>query len=146
MSDLHHEKHLEAYVVEKLTEQGWLLGDIKGFNQDTAVYTEDVEAWIKQTQGSKWDKLVALNGARAGETLLSRLDAALAKHGTIQVLRRGFSIAGWILDLRPEIVALSWQRKSCTQYSISKSLNKYPANIAPMVRIIRGNNIVGGDS
>ncbi len=94
MSDLHHEKHLEAYVVKKLTEQGWLLGDTKGFDQDTAVYTEDLEAWIKETQGPKWDKLVALNGERARETLLSRLDAALAKHGTIQVLRRGFSIAG----------------------------------------------------
>ncbi|PHR12989.1 MAG: restriction endonuclease [Sphingopyxis sp.] len=94
MSDLHHEKHLETYVVKKLTEQGWLLGDTKGFNQDTAVYTEDLEAWIKETQGQKWDKLVAQNGERARGTLLSRLDAALAKHGTIQVLRRGFSIAG----------------------------------------------------
>jgi len=94
MSDLHHEKHLEAYVVKKLMEQGWLLGDTKSFDQDTAVYTEDLEAWIQETQGPKWDKLVALNGDRARETLLSRLDAALAKHGTIQVLRRGFSIAG----------------------------------------------------
>ena len=94
MSDLHHEKHLEAYIVKKLTDQGWLLGDTKSFDQDTAVYTEDLEAWIQETQGPKWDKLVALNGERARETLLSRLDAALAKQGTIQVLRRGFSIAG----------------------------------------------------
>ena len=65
MSDLHHEKHREAYVVKKLTEQGWLLGDTKSFDQDTAAYTEDLEAWIKETQGPEWDKLVALNGERA---------------------------------------------------------------------------------
>ena len=26
MSDLHHEKHLEAYIVQKLSAQGWLVG------------------------------------------------------------------------------------------------------------------------
>jgi type I restriction enzyme R subunit len=29
MSELHHEVHLEAYIVEKLAAQGWLVGESK---------------------------------------------------------------------------------------------------------------------
>ncbi|SHF46024.1 Type III restriction enzyme, res subunit [Ruegeria intermedia] len=94
MSDLHHEKHLEAYVVQKLVEQGWLLGSSDHYDQDHAMYPEDIEAWVQTTQKAKWDKLVALNGDKARKVLMDRLDAALEKNGTIHVLRRGFAIAG----------------------------------------------------
>lgn len=94
MSELHHEKHLEAYIVQKLVEQGWLLGKSDGYDKDFAVYTEDLIGWVKDTQGPKWDKLEALNGAKAAQVLKSRLETALEKHGLVQVLRRGFDIAG----------------------------------------------------
>ncbi|MBO9431648.1 DEAD/DEAH box helicase family protein [Sulfitobacter sp. R18_1] len=94
MSDLHHEKHLEAYIVDKLAAQGWLVGDSGGYNQDYALYPEDLEAWLKATQGPKWDKLAATNGSKTRDVLMKRLDAALEKDGTMHVLRRGFSIAG----------------------------------------------------
>ncbi|MEI4896271.1 type I restriction endonuclease subunit R, partial [Klebsiella pneumoniae] len=41
-----------------------------------------------------WDKLERLNGAKTLEVLMDRLDKALEKQGTMQVLRQGFSIAG----------------------------------------------------
>lgn len=94
MSDLHHEKNLEAYIVQKLVAQGWLLGHSEGYDKDFAVYTDDLLAWVKETQVQKWDKLVALNGDKATHILKTRLDAALEKHGMVQVLRRGFDIAG----------------------------------------------------
>jgi len=94
MSDLHHEKHLEAYIVEKLAGQGWLVGDSSGYDQEYALYPEDLEAWLKATQGPKWDKLAATNGSKTRDVLMKRLDAALEKDGMMHVLRRGFSIAG----------------------------------------------------
>jgi type I restriction enzyme R subunit len=94
MSDLHHEKHFEAYVVAKLVAQGWLLGKTDAYDQDHAMYPADLLDWVQTTQKPKWDKLVALNGDKAGAVLMERLETALEKHGTIQVLRRGFSIAG----------------------------------------------------
>ena len=49
---------------------------------------------MKSTQHKKWDKLVALNGDKAETVLMTRLEQALEKYGTIQVMRRGFDIAG----------------------------------------------------
>jgi type I restriction enzyme R subunit len=94
MSDLHHEKHFENYVVEQLVARGWLRGDTAGYDMDCALYPEDLEGWLKETQLDKWDRLVAMNGTDARETLMNRLEKALNRNGTIQVLRRGFDIAG----------------------------------------------------
>jgi len=94
MSDLHHEKHLEAYIVDKLDKQGWLVGVSSEYDKDFALYTADLVGWIQETQPTKWDKLVALNADNALKVLKNRLDQALEKHGTVQVLRRGFDIAG----------------------------------------------------
>ena len=94
MSDHHHEKHLEAYVVEKLVAQGWLLGTSENYDQDRALYPEDLEGWIRSTQPDVWAKLVALNGDRASTVLMDRLASVLEKSGTMHVLRRGFAIAG----------------------------------------------------
>ena len=65
MSDLHHEKHLEAYIVQKLTDQGWLLGSSAGYDQDYALYPEDIEEWLKATQPSKWDRLATERSSTA---------------------------------------------------------------------------------
>lgn len=94
MSDHHHEKHLEAYIIQKLVEQGWLLGSTDQYDQDHAMYPEDIEEWLKATQKAKWDKLVAMNGDKAMKVVMDRMEAAIDKNGLMQVLRRGFDIAG----------------------------------------------------
>ncbi len=94
MSDLHHEKNLEAYVVAKLEEQGWQRGSSDRYDADFAMYPDDLEAWLTATQGDKWDKLVAGNGDKARQTLMKRLEKELTTRGTIDVLRKGISIAG----------------------------------------------------
>jgi len=94
MSPAHHETHLENYIVEKLVAQGWEKGLSSNYDRDFAFYPEDLVGWLKDTQPAKWDKLVALNGPKAQTVLMTRLEQAMEKHGTIQVLRRGFDIAG----------------------------------------------------
>ena len=94
MSEAHHEKPFENYVVDKLVAQGWLLGDTSGYDKDYALYPEDLVAWLTDTQPAKWERLVALNGEKAPKALMDRLEKALEMQGTIQVLRRGFDIAG----------------------------------------------------
>lgn len=94
MSDHHHEKHLEAYIIQKLVDQGWLLGSTDQYDQDHAMYPEDIEEWLKATQKPKWDKLVAMNGDKAMKVVMDRMEAAIDKNGLMQVLRRGFDIAG----------------------------------------------------
>lgn len=94
MSDLHHEKNLEAYVVAKLEQQGWKCGSSNQYDADFAMYPEDLEAWLIATQKEKWEKLVAGSGAKARQTLMARLEKELLARGTIEVLRKGFALAG----------------------------------------------------
>jgi type I restriction enzyme R subunit len=90
----HHEKHLEAYVIDRLVAQGWLLGESSAYDKEYALYPEDLIGWIKDTQPTVWDRLAAMNGDKAPKVLMARLEQALERQGTVQVLRRGFHIAG----------------------------------------------------
>src|SRR5690348_16272487 len=90
----HQEKHFEAYIVQRLAAQGWKVGDTSGYDQNFALYIEDLVEWVKTSQPKKWEKLVAANGDRATTTLMDRLAQALDKDSTIHVLRNGFKIAG----------------------------------------------------
>ena len=95
MSDTaHQEKHFEAYVVSKLAAQGWQVGDTLQYDTERALYPEDLIAWLEFTQSEKWAKLNKDNGERTREVLMDRLAKALTDHGTTNVLRNGFSIAG----------------------------------------------------
>jgi type I restriction enzyme R subunit len=95
MSDrAHQEKHFEAYVVSKLEAQGWQVGNTLNYDTERALYPDDLIAWLEGTQSEKWAKLRKDNGERARNVLMDRLAKALETHGTVQVLRQGFSIAG----------------------------------------------------
>lgn len=90
----HQEKHFEAYIVQQLASRGWLQGEASDYDQNFALFPEDLVEWIKATQPKKWEKLVALNGDKASATLMDRIAQALEKDGTVQVLRNGLKIAG----------------------------------------------------
>ena len=95
MSDTaHQEKHFEAYVVSKLKAQGWKVGDTLQYDTERALYADDLIAWLEATQPEKWAKLQKDNGERARDILMDRLAKALEQHGTMHVIRNGFSIAG----------------------------------------------------
>ena len=92
----HHEIHLEAYITQKLIEQGWLEGQTHDYDIERALYPEDVVAWVQTTQANVWHKLVELNGERARTVLLDRVAKTLNEPdcGTLYVLRNGVEIAG----------------------------------------------------
>ena len=90
----HRERYFEEYVVNQLAARGWLVGDTSGYDQNHALYPEDLVEWIKSTQPKTWEKLVAGNGDKATATLMDRLAQALDKEGTVQVLRNGIKLAG----------------------------------------------------
>jgi type I restriction enzyme R subunit len=90
----HRERYFEEYVVKQLAARGWKVGETSGYDQNHALYPEDLVAWIEATQPKKWEKLVAGNGEKATATLMDRLAQALGKDGTVQVLRNGLKLAG----------------------------------------------------
>ncbi|MEW9584012.1 type I restriction endonuclease subunit R [Paraburkholderia sp. DGU8] len=90
----HREKYFEDYVVKQLVTRGWSTGDTSGYDQNHALYPEDLVAWIQVTQPKRWEKLRSSNGEKATATLMDRLARALDKDGTVHVLRRGIKLAG----------------------------------------------------
>jgi type I restriction enzyme R subunit len=46
-SAAHQEKHFQQYIIDRLVEQGWKLGDSKFYDTERAVYPEDLESWIQ---------------------------------------------------------------------------------------------------
>lgn len=90
----HYESHLEAYIVQKLQAQGWVVGQSKNYHTEYALYPEDLITWIQATQPEKWEKLQALNGSNTEKRIIDRLDDELNKKGTIHIFRNGFSMAG----------------------------------------------------
>ncbi len=55
----HYESHLEAYIVQKLQAQGWVVGQSKNYHTEYALYPEDLITWIQATQPEKREKLPA---------------------------------------------------------------------------------------
>lgn len=92
----HREDIYHQHIVDQLVAQGWMLGDTANYDAETALYTEDVFAWLKATEPEKYDTLERQNGARTEGVVLKRLLAALSdkRGGTLAVLRDGISIAG----------------------------------------------------
>ncbi len=90
----HQEKHFEAYIVKQLQKQGWLIGDTAHYDTERALYPDDLVAWLEVTQADKWAKLCKDYPADPRGALMDRLAKTLDKDGTVQALRRGFSIAG----------------------------------------------------
>ncbi|MCK6433525.1 MAG: type I restriction endonuclease subunit R [Burkholderiaceae bacterium] len=93
---IHHECELERHIVEQLAAAGWWVGDSAAYDRARALYPEDVIAWLRESQPQAWAKLEALNGAQTEGAVLDRLVKTLesAEGGTVNVLRRGFAIAG----------------------------------------------------
>ncbi len=50
MSEAHHEKPFENYVIDRLAAQGWLLGDTSGYDKDRAI--GELRREIRMSPGS----------------------------------------------------------------------------------------------
>jgi type I restriction enzyme R subunit len=90
----HRETYFEQYIVKQLAARGWQVGDSSNYDQNNALYPDDLVTWVQVTQPKRWEKLVASNADKATATLMDRLAQALSKEGTVHVLRRGIKLAG----------------------------------------------------
>lgn len=70
----HHEVHFEQYITEQLVNNGWKEGHSCHYDQQRALYPQDVMDWVKATQPDAWHKLNKLHGVNAEQVLLERLE------------------------------------------------------------------------
>ncbi len=93
---LHKELSFETEICEHLAANGWLhaKGDAATYDRSRALFPADVLAWVQETQPKAWETLVKNHGAKAEETLLTRLRDQIDQRGTLDVLRHGIELLG----------------------------------------------------
>jgi len=57
MADYTSERTFQDEIVSHLTQNGWLVSNGEGYDQETALYTEDVIGFVQETQPDAWEKL-----------------------------------------------------------------------------------------
>jgi type I restriction enzyme, R subunit len=129
---LHTERPLEDMICATLSGRGWLYEPGAATRHDRArgLFTEDLVAWVQDTQPEAWETLAKTHGAAAEAALADRLCAALDRQGTLDLLRHGLDIVG----LR--------QRLSLCQFRPALAMNaaleaRYAANRLRVVRQLR---------
>lgn len=96
---IHLETNFEHYISRKLAElsaDGWKVSpDDTGFDPNTALYMPDFIDWLTAVAPEKVEKMKKDSGANWQSNLEKALVKALENEGTVQVLRKGFPLAGY---------------------------------------------------
>ena len=90
----HSEARFEDAIELELFDRGYSKGDRASYDAARGMFPADVIAYIKTSQGKKWQSLVDLQGNAAEDTLLDALVKELASKGSLHVLRHGFKCFG----------------------------------------------------
>jgi type I restriction enzyme R subunit len=96
-----HTEHAFETAIEHdlLASGGYAKGDLKAFDPATALFPNQVIAFIRHTQPARWAQLEAMLKERTAATLIDSLVKELASKGTLGVLRHGFKCYGKELRL-----------------------------------------------
>lgn len=89
----HKEIGFEDVICQQLSDTGWLYasGDAKEYDRGRALFTEDLSAWLEETQAKAWGEAKAKHGEAA---IFDRLRKQLNERGALDVLRSGIDIVG----------------------------------------------------
>lgn len=79
-------------ILDQMQSNGWLLGQSNKYNRELALYTEDAEAFIQNTQPQQWEKLAQhspntdRNPTATRDAMFKALDRDLKSKGTLWVI------------------------------------------------------------
>ncbi|MDR2991358.1 MAG: DEAD/DEAH box helicase family protein [Burkholderiaceae bacterium] len=96
-----HTEHAFETAIEHglIASGGYAKGNPKGFDAATALFPDEVIAFIRASQPARWDQLEAMLKDRTAATLIDSLSKELASKGALGVLRHGFKCYGKELRL-----------------------------------------------
>ena len=102
----HKEERFETEIVKYLTDNGWVEGSSRGYDVALGLYTEDLLAYIKQTQPQAYGKMQRREGARTDEVLCRHIAKEMDKHGALHTLRKEVKYMGAkfkLCQFKPEL-------------------------------------------
>ena len=82
-----------------ITNDRYRKGDPKAFDPATALFPDEVIAFIRESQSARWDQLEAMLKDRTAATIIDSLTKELGSKGSLGVLRHGFKCYGKTLRL-----------------------------------------------
>ena len=92
---MHKEINFEDGVEHDLIAQGgFVKGDAAGYDPQTALFPQEMIAFVRASQPVFWARLEKMNGATAGDVLVESLVKELKSKGMLTVLRDGFKCFG----------------------------------------------------
>jgi type I restriction enzyme, R subunit len=127
----HVESAFETVIEVHLLDNGYVSVGRERFDRDRAIFSEDVLAFIRETQPREWTKLEALHGDKTGEQVLSDLCKWMDANGALATLRHGFKCYGRVLHaaffkaahkLNPELEA----RYAANRLGLTRQLHFSP--------------------
>jgi type I restriction enzyme R subunit len=86
-------------IINAMAAQGWLIGKSSNYNPATALYTEDLLAYVQTAWPDRWQKLCKNNPTDPESILINQTVRALEQQGTLDLLRHGFKLPGVKIDL-----------------------------------------------
>jgi type I restriction enzyme R subunit len=90
----HTERDFETAIEAGLIGGGYAKRAPTAYDEELALFPDDVSGFLKDSQAVKWGQLEALLGARTQATVLDSLAKELDIKGTLHVLRHGFKCYG----------------------------------------------------
>ena len=92
---MHKEIDFENDIERALINSGgYEKGEPSTYDSDTALFPNDVVAFVRKTQPKIWARLTQLDASKAAAMLLDSLVKELAAKGSLAILREGFKCVG----------------------------------------------------
>ncbi len=92
---IHTEIRFEEAIEQSLTANGgYQVGSPDAYDPELGLFPDEVLAFIADSQPTRWQSLVSMQGEKAGDILLSSLVKELAAKHALHVLRHGFKCFG----------------------------------------------------
>ncbi|MGO9443338.1 MAG: type I restriction endonuclease, partial [Thiobacillaceae bacterium] len=95
LSNVHTERVFEDELCDHMADvNGWTirthLNDATTYNRELALYPDDLLAFVQATQAKEWAKFKKWHNGQAEQVFIKRVAEQLDKHGTLELLRKGF--------------------------------------------------------
>ncbi|MCP4995397.1 MAG: type I restriction endonuclease subunit R, partial [Gammaproteobacteria bacterium] len=138
MMEKSNERIFQDDILTQLQEQGWLLGQSSNYNQELALYPEDVIGYVKESQPEQWDKFSKHYPQDPETALLKSVANQLDKRGTLWLLRNPLKDRGAKIrlcsfkpdhDLNPETMARYGMNRLRVVEELNYSPNGYDGRI-----------------
>ncbi|HHE07851.1 MAG TPA: type I restriction endonuclease subunit R [Chlorobaculum parvum] len=88
------ETAFESYVEQMLLAKGWTPGKVSGWDQERALFSQEITDFIAATQPELWEAMQGQLGGQLNTMLIDALVKELAIKGSLHVLRHGFKFYG----------------------------------------------------